>query len=113
MYVVYCVVIYFHSYPAGFVVLFSLFYAVTDHGRNVAHAQWIFAFIYLLNLLVVVQLYSRFRKVSCYHMMLSCVYLLLVCVPSPLPGDELPAIYACVPWTDWVSHTLHLCAEVV
>ena len=37
-------------YPAGFVYLFSGLYYLTDHGKDIDHAQFIFALLYILHL---------------------------------------------------------------
>ena len=53
-----------HSYPAGFVYIYSLFYYVTGHGENIAMAQALFAGLYLLNLAVVMAVYCSVARVS-------------------------------------------------
>ena len=53
------------SYPAGFVYVYSLLYWVTSGGRNMRLAQWLFGGLYLLNLAVVLRIYTRISKVSC------------------------------------------------
>lgn len=44
--------------------VFGFLYVVTDHGANILLAQCIFAAIYLLNLLVVLKIYSLLCKAS-------------------------------------------------
>lgn len=51
-------------YPAGFVYIFSILYAVTNQGTNIRVAQYIFAVIYLINLALVFRIYHKSRKVS-------------------------------------------------
>lgn len=58
-------------YPAAFVYIYSALYYVTSHGTNVRLAQYIFAGIYLLQLALVLRLYSKSRKVPPYVLVLS------------------------------------------
>ena len=51
------------SYPAGFVYIYSTLYYITDHGQDIRLAQYIFAGLYLMNLTVVLILYSKLAKV--------------------------------------------------
>ena len=51
-------------YPAGFVYVFTVLYYATDHGANIRLAQYIFAFFYLVTLLLVFQIYNRTKKVG-------------------------------------------------
>lgn len=52
------------SYPAGFVYIFlGLFYA-TGRGTDLRLAQYLFAGLYLLNLLLVFRIYCRTSKVA-------------------------------------------------
>lgn len=54
----------FHGrYPAGFVYVFLGMYHMTDHGANIRLAQYIFAGIYLVSLLVIFDIYRRVKKV--------------------------------------------------
>ena len=53
-----------HSYPGGFVYVYSLFYLLTSHGTNLLLAQILFACIYVINLCLVMVLYSKLAKVS-------------------------------------------------
>ncbi|KAL4785552.1 glycosyltransferase [Aspergillus varians] len=48
-------------YPAGHVYSYSLFYHLTDEGRDIAFGQIIFAFLYLITLTVVMACYRRVR----------------------------------------------------
>ena len=50
-------------YPAGFVYVFSALYYVTDHGKNIVRAQWIYGALYLILMYQVFRLYCRSRKV--------------------------------------------------
>lgn len=52
-------------YPGAHVWIYRWLYALTDQGRDVQRAQWIFALVYLATLGVVVQCYRR-AKVSFY-----------------------------------------------
>ncbi|GFO42574.1 Dol-p-man:man(5)glcnac(2)-pp-dol alpha-1,3-mannosyltransferase [Plakobranchus ocellatus] len=62
-------------YPAGFVYLFMGFYYITNLGANIRLAQYIFMGIYLLNLVVVFDIY-RFAKRGEHDFILSMCYLL-------------------------------------
>lgn len=48
-------------YPAGHVYIYSFLYEVTDRGRNILRAQWLFAGLYLATLLVVMLCYREAR----------------------------------------------------
>lgn len=50
-------------YPAGFVYIFSILYYMTNYGRNIRLAQYIFGGIYVLTLALVFRLYSKSKKV--------------------------------------------------
>lgn len=52
-------------YPGGHVYIYRLLYAVTDEGRDIRLAQWIFVALYLCTLLLVMRCY-REAKVSPY-----------------------------------------------
>jgi hypothetical protein len=52
------------SYPAGFVYIFSALYYITEQGRNIRAAQYIFLLLYLLTLVIVFAIYQRSLKVS-------------------------------------------------
>ncbi|XP_055851647.1 lethal(2)neighbour of tid protein 2 [Episyrphus balteatus] len=58
-------------YPAGFVYIYSFLYYITSHGANIRLAQYIFAFIYLLQIFLVIRLYSKSSKVPPYVLVLS------------------------------------------
>ncbi|SPP72972.1 lethal(2)neighbour of tid protein 2 [Drosophila guanche] len=58
-------------YPAAFVYIYSALYYITSHGANVRVAQYIFAGIYLLQMFLVLRLYSKSRKVPPYVLVLS------------------------------------------
>lgn len=53
-------------YPAGFVYIYSLFYFLTDQGRNIKLAQYIFIGVYLLLLSSVLRIYIKTKKVPPY-----------------------------------------------
>ncbi|XP_012690787.2 dol-P-Man:Man(5)GlcNAc(2)-PP-Dol alpha-1,3-mannosyltransferase [Clupea harengus] len=59
-------------YPAGFVYVFTVLYYATDHGANIRLAQYIFAFFYLVTLLLVFQIYNRTKKVPPYVFFFVC-----------------------------------------
>jgi alpha-1,3-mannosyltransferase len=60
----------YDSYPAGFVYIYSLLYYLTDHGKNVRLAQYIFEGIYLSSQLIVCAIYSQSKKVPPYVILL-------------------------------------------
>ncbi|KAL5288377.1 ALG3 family protein [Megaselia abdita] len=49
-------------YPAGFVYIYSALYYITSQGQNIRLAQYIFMGVYLLQLYLVLRLYSKSRK---------------------------------------------------
>lgn len=51
-------------YPAGFVYAYSALYKLTDRGANIQLGQYIFGFLYLINLFIVFQLNLKIRGVS-------------------------------------------------
>lgn len=58
-------------YPAGFVYIYSIFYYLTDHGRNIRLAQYCFVGIYLLQMYLVLKIYTKSRKVPPYVLIFS------------------------------------------
>lgn len=58
-------------YPAFFVYVYSILYFVTSHGKNIKLAQYIFVGIYLLQLWLVMRLYSKSRRIPPYLIVLS------------------------------------------
>lgn len=58
-------------YPAGFVYIYSLLYFLTDRGENIKLAQYIFVVIYLLQLCLVLRIYTKIRKVPPYVLLLT------------------------------------------
>ncbi|XP_071445125.1 lethal(2)neighbour of tid protein [Hetaerina americana] len=59
-------------YPAGFVYIFTILYYLTDHGKNIQMAQYIFAGFYLLVLLLVFRIYMKTKKVPPYVLAFLC-----------------------------------------
>ncbi|XP_050673389.1 lethal(2)neighbour of Tid protein [Leptidea sinapis] len=58
-------------YPAGFVYIYSIFYFLTDYGRNIRLAQYIFVGVYLLLLIFVLRIYIKTRKVPPYALIIT------------------------------------------
>lgn len=58
-------------YPAGFVYIYTILYYVTQRGENIRIAQYIFVGIYLLQMFLVLKLYSKSRKVPPYVLVIS------------------------------------------
>ena len=54
----------FYSYPGGFVYIFSALYYITSTGTNIKLAQYIFAVLYLVFLVVVFYLNHKTNVVS-------------------------------------------------
>lgn len=59
-------------YPAGFVYIFAALYYITDQGRNIALAQYLYAGLYLFTLCIVFSLYNKTSKVPPYVLALMC-----------------------------------------
>uniref|UniRef100_A0A8D0EP61 Dol-P-Man:Man(5)GlcNAc(2)-PP-Dol alpha-1,3-mannosyltransferase n=1 Tax=Strix occidentalis caurina TaxID=311401 RepID=A0A8D0EP61_STROC len=59
-------------YPAGFVYIFLGLYYVTGRGTDIRLAQYLFAGLYLLNLLLVFRIYCRTNKVPPYVFFFMC-----------------------------------------
>ncbi|KAM6414565.1 dol-P-Man:Man(5)GlcNAc(2)-PP-Dol alpha-1,3-mannosyltransferase [Rhynochetos jubatus] len=59
-------------YPAGFVYIFLGLYYATGRGTDVRLAQYLFASLYLLNLLLVFRIYCRTNKVPPYVFFFMC-----------------------------------------
>lgn len=58
-------------YPAGFVYIYSLLYYLTSQGENIRLAQYVFIGIYLLQLLFVLRIYIKTRKVPPYVLVIT------------------------------------------
>ncbi|KAM9616057.1 dol-P-Man:Man(5)GlcNAc(2)-PP-Dol alpha-1,3-mannosyltransferase [Morphnus guianensis] len=59
-------------YPAGFVYIFLGLYYATGRGTDICLAQYLFAGLYLLNLLLVFRIYCRTNKVPPYVFFFMC-----------------------------------------
>ena len=59
-------------YPAGFVYLYSLLYFVTDHGKDIRLAQYIFAGVYVAMLALIFRLYRKSQRMPAYLLLLMC-----------------------------------------
>ncbi|XP_074859969.1 dol-P-Man:Man(5)GlcNAc(2)-PP-Dol alpha-1,3-mannosyltransferase isoform X2 [Carettochelys insculpta] len=59
-------------YPAGFVYIFLGLYYLTSHGTNIRLAQYFFAALYLVTLLLVFRIYSQTKKVPPYVFFFMC-----------------------------------------
>lgn len=60
-------------YPAGFVYIYLIFYYVTNFGRNVRLAQYLFTGIYLIMISAVFYIYNRNAKVPPYAYIFMCL----------------------------------------
>lgn len=59
-------------YPAGFVYVYSMLYYVTSYGTNVKLAQYVFAALYIVLLILVFRIYDKTKKVPPYLILLTC-----------------------------------------
>ncbi|CAL1532391.1 unnamed protein product [Lymnaea stagnalis] len=59
-------------YPAGFVYVFMGLYFLTDLGVNITRAQYIFAGLYIINLLVVFDIYRQAKRIPPYALFFMC-----------------------------------------
>jgi alpha-1,3-mannosyltransferase len=59
-------------YPAGFVYIFSGLYHITSRGTNVKIAQYFFAALYVITLMLVFRIYAKSKKVPPYVLILMC-----------------------------------------
>ncbi|XP_022258800.1 dol-P-Man:Man(5)GlcNAc(2)-PP-Dol alpha-1,3-mannosyltransferase-like isoform X2 [Limulus polyphemus] len=59
-------------YPAGFVYIFLVLYYLTGRGTNIHVAQYVFALLYLLTLLLVFRIYAKCKKVPPYALIFMC-----------------------------------------
>lgn len=58
-------------YPAGFVYIYSMLYFLTSQGENIKLAQYVFIGIYLLQLVFVLRIYIKTRKVPPYVLVIT------------------------------------------
>lgn len=58
-------------YPAGHVYIYTLLYYLTNHGTNIRLAQYCFIGIYLMQMFLVLKIYSKSRKVPPYVLIFS------------------------------------------
>ena len=56
-------------YPAGFVYIYSILYYVTQFGKNILLAQYIFLGIYLAFIAVLLSIYHQAKVVSIWYML--------------------------------------------
>jgi len=60
-------------YPAGFVYIYWILYQITDGGRNILFAQYIFLALYLATFILVLIIYSHSKKVPPWTVILLCI----------------------------------------
>ncbi|GAB0091699.1 Lethal(2)neighbour of tid protein [Sergentomyia squamirostris] len=58
-------------YPAGFVYIYTVFYFLTNYGRNIRLAQFFFIGVYLLQMFLVLRIYGKTRKVPPYVLLIT------------------------------------------
>nr|SVE72896.1 EOG090X04XE [Ceriodaphnia reticulata] len=59
-------------YPAGFVYFFTVLYYITNFGKNIRLAQYIFCGIYLITLALVFRIYHKSKKIPPYMLIFIC-----------------------------------------
>lgn len=77
-------------YPGAHVWIYKQLYRLTDQGRDIQRAQYIFALLYLLTLGIVIQCYRK-AKVRGLHMVEIIELIQIgppVCFPSAHPEQE-------------------------
>ncbi|KAL5964658.1 Dol-P-Man:Man 5 GlcNAc 2 PP-Dol alpha-13-mannosyltransferase [Taenia solium] len=57
-------------YPAGHIYIYSLLYFLTDHGRNIFAAQYLFAILYAITMILVSNIYRKFKKVPLFPILI-------------------------------------------
>lgn len=60
-------------YPAGHLYIYSIIYAITDGGSNVATGQLLFLLCYLVNLAVILSIYCKLSNVPPYVLLVLCI----------------------------------------
>ncbi|KAF7637289.1 hypothetical protein Mgra_00003255 [Meloidogyne graminicola] len=60
-------------YPAAHLYIYRFFYSLTDEGKNIKRAQYIFASLYLFNLLLVFRLYFKSKRIPPFVLCLICL----------------------------------------
>lgn len=60
-------------YPAGFVYFYTAFYYITSKGSNIHLAQYIFLFIYIVQLYLTYEIYKKTCKIPAYALVLSAL----------------------------------------
>lgn len=60
-------------YPAGFVYIYSLFYYITSHGKNIYRAQYIFLVLYLMQTLLVQRIFKKTLKLPPYALLIAAL----------------------------------------
>ncbi|XP_050531591.1 lethal(2)neighbour of Tid protein [Daktulosphaira vitifoliae] len=59
-------------YPAGFVYTFTILYYLTEYGKNIRIAQYLYMLFYLINIYLVFKIHERSKKVPPFVMLLQC-----------------------------------------
>ncbi|XP_069111031.1 dol-P-Man:Man(5)GlcNAc(2)-PP-Dol alpha-1,3-mannosyltransferase-like [Argopecten irradians] len=59
-------------YPAGFVYIFTALYYMTEKGINIVLAQYIFAALYVISLVVIFDIYRQVKQVPPYVLFFMC-----------------------------------------
>ncbi|XP_076231483.1 alg3, alpha-1,3- mannosyltransferase [Calliopsis andreniformis] len=59
-------------YPAGFVYVFSALYYITEYGVKIKIAQYLFAALYIILLVLVFRIYAKTKKVPPYVLIIMC-----------------------------------------
>ncbi|KHJ87369.1 ALG3 protein [Oesophagostomum dentatum] len=60
-------------YPAGHLLTYSVFYTLTNAGKDIRTGQYIFMALYLLNLLAVFRLYYKSNRIAPFVLVFLCL----------------------------------------
>ncbi|KAJ8953656.1 hypothetical protein NQ314_007263 [Rhamnusium bicolor] len=58
-------------YPAGFIYIYTMFYYVTSHGKNIYLAQYIFLVLYLIQTLLIHRIFWKTLKLPPYAVIIA------------------------------------------
>ncbi|KAJ9596546.1 hypothetical protein L9F63_012445, partial [Diploptera punctata] len=59
-------------YPAGFVYIFTILYYITSNGKNVRLAQYVFAVLHIIFLMLIFRIYIKSKIIPPYVLVLMC-----------------------------------------
>ena len=67
------ILLFLYRYPAGFVYIYTLFYALTSKGTNIRLAQYIFIAIYIIFISLVFFVYTKTKRVPPIALIFMCI----------------------------------------